>query len=56
MQVSWNLEVLKPGDEGEWAELASGRKVKILLIEDMLLWRLREWIFWHHPSGLQQEA
>jgi len=49
-------EVLQPGDKGEWAELASGRKVKILSIEDMLLWRLREWVFWHHASGFRHAA
>jgi hypothetical protein len=40
----------------EWAELASGRRVKILAIEDMLLWRLREWVHWHHASGFHQAA
>jgi hypothetical protein len=49
-------EVLEPGDESEWAELASGRRVKILAIEDMLLWRLREWVHWHHASGFHQAA
>ena len=49
-------EVLEPGDESEWAELASGRRVKILTIEDMLLWRLREWVHWHHSSGFHQAA
>lgn len=49
-------EVLEPGDEAEWAELASGRRVKVLSIEDMLLWRLREWLHWHHASGFHQAA
>lgn len=49
-------DVLEPGDEGEWAELASGRRVKVLSIEDMLLWRLREWVHWHHASGFHQAA
>jgi hypothetical protein len=49
-------EVLEPGDESEWAELASGRRVKVLAIEDMLLWRLREWVHWHHSSGFHQAA
>jgi hypothetical protein len=49
-------EVLEPGDDSEWAELASGRRVKILAIEDMLLWRLREWVHWHHASGFHQAA
>ena len=47
-------EVMEPGDTGEWAELASGRRVKVLSIEDALLWRLREWVFWHHSSGFRQ--
>lgn len=49
-------DVLEPGDEAEWAELASGRHVKVLSIEDMLLWRLREWLHWHHASGFHQAA
>jgi hypothetical protein len=49
-------EVLEPGDDSEWVQLASGRRVKILAIEDMLLWRLREWVHWHHASGFQQAA
>ena len=49
-------EALEPGDEGEWAELGSGRRVKVLSIEDMLLWRLREWVHWHHASGFHQAA
>jgi hypothetical protein len=49
-------EVLEPGDQAEWAELASGRRVKVLSIEDMLLWRLREWLHWHHASGFHQAA
>lgn len=27
-----------------------------LPIEDMLLWRLREWLHWHHASGFHQAA
>ncbi len=49
-------EVLEPGDKAEWAELGSGRRVKILSIEHMLLWRLREWVHWHHISGFHQAA
>jgi len=30
--------------------------VKVLSIEDLLLWRLREWVHWHHPSGFHQAA
>ena len=49
-------DVLDPGDEGEWAELRSGRRVFVLTAEDMVLWRLREWIHWHLVSGFQQAA
>ena len=49
-------EELEPGDEAEWAELGSERRVKILSIEDILLWRLREWVHWHHISGFHQAA
>jgi hypothetical protein len=49
-------ETLEPGDQGEWAELASGRRVKLLSPEDVLLWRLREWVHWHHTSGFHQAA
>jgi hypothetical protein len=29
---------------------------KVLSIEDVLLWRLRGWVHWHHASGFQQAA
>jgi hypothetical protein len=35
--------------------LESGRRVLVLSLEDMLLWRLREWVYWHHASGFHQE-
>lgn len=37
-------------------ELASGRRVLVLSLEDMLLWRLREWVHWHSSSGFHQAA
>jgi hypothetical protein len=49
-------EELEPGDEAESVELASGRRVLVLSIEDLLLWRLREWVHWHAVSGFQQAA
>ena len=49
-------EILERGDEAEWAELASGRRLRILSVEDVLLWRLREWLYWHHTSGFHQAA
>jgi hypothetical protein len=49
-------DVLEPGDQSEPVELASGRHVLVLSLEDLLLWRLREWIHWHHASGFRQAA
>lgn len=49
-------ETLEPGDEAESVELASGRRVLVLSLEDMLLWRLREWVHWHIAGGLEQAA
>jgi hypothetical protein len=49
-------EALEPGDEAKRVELPSGRRVLVLSLEDMLLWRLREWVYWHIASGFQQAA
>lgn len=49
-------ETLEPGDQAELVELASGRRVLVLSLEDMLLWRLREWVHWQIASGFQQAA
>jgi hypothetical protein len=49
-------EALEPGDEAKAVELSSGRRVLVLSLEDMLLWRLREWVYWHIASGFQQAA
>lgn len=49
-------EALEPGDEAESVELASGRRVLVLSLEDLLLWRLREWVHWHVVSGFKQAA
>jgi hypothetical protein len=49
-------DTLVHGDQGEWAELRSGRRVFVLTGEDMVLWRIREWIHWHQASGFQQAA
>ena len=48
--------MLEPGDEAEPVELASGRRLLVLSVEDLLLWRLREWIHWHAVSGFEQAA
>ena len=34
----------------------NGQSSQVLSIEDMLLWRLREWLHWHHASGFHQAA
>jgi hypothetical protein len=47
---------LEPGDQAESIELASGRRVLVLSLEDMLLRRLREWVHWHIASGFHQAA
>lgn len=45
---------LEPGDESESVELPSGRVLRVLSPEDMLLWRLREWLYWEAAEGFQQ--
>lgn len=49
-------ETLEPGDEAESVELASGRRVLVLSLEDLVLWRLREWVHWYAVSGFEQAA
>lgn len=49
-------EALEPGDKAEPITLPSGRRVLILSPEDMLLWRLREWIHWHSAAGFKQAS
>jgi hypothetical protein len=49
-------ETLEPGDQAETVELPSGRHVLVLSLEDMLLWRLREWVHWQTATGFQQAA
>jgi len=49
-------ETLEPGDTAEPAELPSGRQIMVLSLEDLLLWRLREWIHWRAVSGFHQAA
>lgn len=49
-------ETLEPGDAAEPAELPSGRQIMVLSLEDLLLWRLREWIHWRAVSGFHQAA
>jgi hypothetical protein len=49
-------ETLDPGDRGEPVRLQSGRRLVVLSPEDSLLWRLREWIYWHTTAGFRQAA
>lgn len=56
------LTLEAPGDRLEAGEtsvrvvLPSGRRVLVLSPEDLLLWRLREWIHWRSVSGFRQAA
>ena len=49
-------ETLEPGDEAKRTELPSGRSVLVLSPEDLLLWRLREWVHWGAVTGFRQAA
>lgn len=49
-------EALELGDEAVVVTLPSGRRVRVLSLEDALLWRLREWVHWHSPAGFQQAS
>lgn len=49
-------ERLEPGDRPERARLPSGRQLLVLSAEDLLLWRLREWVHWGAVSGFRQAA
>lgn len=44
---------LDDGDEAELIKLASGRTVLILSIEDMVLWRVREFLHWKDSRGFR---
>lgn len=49
-------EALELGDEAVLVTLPSGRRVRVLSLEDSLLWRLREWIHWQSPAGFRQAS
>jgi hypothetical protein len=49
-------ERLEPGETAVRVLLPSGRSVLVLSAEDLLLWRLREWIHWRSVSGFRQAA
>jgi hypothetical protein len=44
---------LDEGDEAEPVTLASGRTVLLLSIEDMVLWRVREFLHWKDSRGFR---
>lgn len=44
---------LDEGDQAEEVELASGRAVQILAIEDAVLWRVREFLHWKDSRGFR---
>jgi hypothetical protein len=47
-------ERLDPHDAAVEVELRSGRRIRVLSPEDMVIWRLREFVHWEHPSGFHQ--
>jgi hypothetical protein len=47
-------ERLDPHDTAVEVELRTGRKIRVLSPEDMVIWRLREFVHWEHPSGFHQ--
>lgn len=49
-------DALELGDEAVVIALPSGRRVRILSLEDALLWRLREWIHWQSGAGFRQAS
>jgi hypothetical protein len=49
-------DALELGDEAVVVPLRSGRRVRVLSLEDALLWRLREWVHWQSPSGFRQAS
>jgi len=49
-------ESLELGDEAVIVTLPSGRRVRVLSLEDSLLWRLREWVHWQSPAGFRQAS
>ena len=44
---------LEGGDESEEVESRSGRKLRMLSLEDIVLWRTREFLHWHDSRGFQ---
>lgn len=49
-------DALDVGDEAIVVTLPSSRRVRILSLEDALLWRLREWVHWQSPAGFRQAS
>lgn len=49
-------EALELGDEAVVVTLRSGRRVRVLSLEDALLWRLREWVHWQSAAGFRQAS
>jgi hypothetical protein len=45
---------LGPGERTERITTKSGRDVRVLSLEDMVLWRLREFLHWEAPRGFHQ--
>jgi hypothetical protein len=45
---------LEPGDESELITTKSGARVRLITLEDMVLWRVREFLHWKAVRGFQQ--
>lgn len=44
---------LEGGDQPTEVEARSGRTLRVLSLEDLLLWRLREFLHWHDSRGFR---
>jgi hypothetical protein len=45
---------LEPGDESERIRTKSGGHVRVITLEDMVLWRVREFLHWEAVRGFHQ--
>jgi hypothetical protein len=55
-QVAFEIpdQQLEPRDESELVTTKSGGRVRVLTLEDMVLWRVREFLHWEGPRGFHQ--
>lgn len=54
-QVEFEIpgDFLEGGDEAEEVESKSGRSLRVISLEDMLLWRTREFLHWRDTRGVR---